>query len=91
MLSGRDVVIPGQVVERIQSTTEEFTLRIVNQLHSKVPDFRIAPTIFCGGGAALLKPYLEELGQFGMMDFIDEIHANALGYERIAEMTMGKG
>ncbi|MBR1635979.1 MAG: ParM/StbA family protein [Lachnospiraceae bacterium] len=91
VLSGRDVVIPGQVMERIQSTTEEFALRIVNQLHSKVPDFRIAPTIFCGGGAALLKPYLEKSGQFGMMDFIDEIHANAVGYERIAEMTMGKG
>ena len=91
VLSGRDVVIPGQVVERIQSTTEEFALRIVNQMHSKVPDFRIAPTIFCGGGAALLKPYLEKSGQFGMMNFIDEIHANAVGYEKIAGMTLGKG
>ena len=89
VLSGRDVVIPDAVVERIKRTTEDFALRIVNQLHSKVADFRIAPTIFCGGGATLLKPYLEATGQFGRTDFISEIYANAVGYEKIAEMSLG--
>ena len=88
VLSRRNVVIPEEIVERIRKSTEDFALRIVNQLHSKVPDFRIAPTIFCGGGASLLKPYLEKTGQFGKTDFISEIHANAVGYEKIAEMSV---
>ena len=88
VLLGREVVIPEDIVCRIKQTTGDFAARIVNQLHSKVPDFRIAVTIFCGGGAALLKPYLESTGQFGKTDFIPEIQANAVGYERIAEMSM---
>lgn len=89
VLSGRDVVIPDAVVERIRRSAGDFAARIVNQLHSKVPDFRIAPTIFCGGGATMLKPYLEATGQFGKMDFISEIYANAIGYEKIAGMSLG--
>ena len=37
----------------------------------------------------LLKPYLEKTGLFGMTDFISDIHANAIGYEQIAELVMG--
>lgn len=87
---GREVLAPEEVIQRVKKETAEWAVRIVDQLHSKVADFRFAPTVFCGGGAMLLKPYLEETGMFGMTDFIPDIHANASGYEEIAGMLLGE-
>lgn len=89
LMPGREVLAPEEVIQRVKKETGEWAVKIVNQLHSKVADFRFAPTIFCGGGAMLLKPYLEKTGLFGMTDFISDIHANAIGYEQIAELVMG--
>ena len=47
---GREVVAPGEIVQRVKKETAEWAVRIVDQLHAKVPDFRFAPTVFCGVG-----------------------------------------
>lgn len=86
---GREVVAPGEIVQRVKKETAEWAVRIVDQLHAKVPDFRFAPTVFCGGGSGLLKDYLEATGLFGMTDYIPDIHANVIGYEAIAGMMLG--
>lgn len=57
---------------------------MINLLHSKVKDFRTAPTIFMGGGVKLLKPFIQESNMFGKTYFIEDIKANAAGYEIIA-------
>lgn len=85
---GREVIAPDEVVSRIRQETTAWAEKIVDQLHSKVPDFRFAPTIFCGGGSILLAPYLEATGMFGVTEYIEDIHANAVGYEEIAKMYM---
>ena len=85
---GREVIAPDEVVSRIRQETNAWAEKIVDQLHSKVPDFRFAPTILCGGGSILLAPYLEATGMFGVTEYIEDIHANAVGYEEIAKMYM---
>lgn len=84
----REVIAPEEIILRVKQETMSWAVKIVDQLHTKVPDFRFAPTIFCGGGSGLLKPYLEQTGLFGMTDYIPDIHANAAGYEEIARMIM---
>ena len=54
---GREVIAPDEVVSRIRQETTAWAEKIVDQLHSKVPDFRFAPTILCGGGSILLAPF----------------------------------
>lgn len=85
---GREVIAPDEVVSRIRQETTAWAEKIVDQLHSKVSDFRFAPTILCGGGSILLAPYLEATGMFGVTEYIEDIHANAVGYEEIAKMYM---
>lgn len=85
---GREVLAPEEVIKRVKQETAVWAVKIVDQLHAKVPDFRFAPTVFCGGGSGLLKPFLEQTGLFGMTDFIPDIHANAAGYEAIAKMLL---
>ncbi len=78
------------VEKRIDKTAMEFTTELVNQLHSKVGDFRVFPTIFMGGGSLVLKDYLDNSKMFGITYYIDDITANAVGYERIAEALIGQ-
>lgn len=85
---GREVLAPEEIIMRVKQETAEWAVKIVDQLHTKVPDFRFAPTVFCGGGSGLLKPFLEQTGFFGMTDYIPDIHANATGYEAIAHMIL---
>ena len=85
---GREVLAPEEVIKRVKQETAAWAVKIVDQLHAKVSDFRFAPTVFCGGGSGLLKPFLEQTGLFGMTDFIPDIHANAAGYEAIAKMLL---
>ena len=85
---GREVLAPEEVIKRVKQETAAWAVKIVDQLHAKVSDFRFAPKVFCGGGSGLLKPFLEQTGLFGMTDFIPDIHANAAGYEAIAKMLL---
>ena len=78
-----------RITARIDKTCETFTTELINQLHSKISDFRVYPTIFCGGGALALKKYIDKSGAFGIVDYIDDIHANAVGYETITKMQLG--
>ena len=93
-LNGRKIAlapdIADKIHDRIDKTAEQFTIDLVNQLHSKVPDFRVFLTIFCGGGAMALKKYLDKTGMFGVTDYITEINANAIGYQQIAQMQLSQ-
>lgn len=86
---GKETILDFEITEKIRKETAEWASLIINQLYAKVPDFRIAPTIFSGGGSLLLKPYFVESGVFGKIDFIQQINANAIGYEEIAKIECG--
>ena len=92
-LSGKKIAlapdIEEQISSRIKKTADDFARDIVNQLHSKVSDFRVFPVIFCGGGAIALKQYLEKTKAFSITHYITEINANAVGYQQIAKMSLG--
>lgn len=80
--------LAGDISARIEKTAESFANELVNQLHSKVPDFRIYPTVFMGGGSIALKKYLEKTKAFGVTDYILDVSANAVGYQTIAKMSI---
>ena len=40
----------------------------------------------CGGGALLLEKYIKESGMIGESIFIDDLSANAKGYEKMAKV-----
>lgn len=84
VLMKEENVLPGEIVSRIRELTKEWTLKVINELHPYVPDFRIGPTVFCGGGTGLLKEYLKESKAFGVTEYINDIKANAIGYQMIA-------
>lgn len=92
-LAGKEIAlapdIANQIYQRINVCKEAFATELVNQLHSKVADFRVYPTIFCGGGAAALKEDLINTKAFGIVEFIEDIKANAAGYEQLTHIKLG--
>lgn len=92
-LSGKNVILPPDEAEaikdRIDKIAMDFTTELVNQLHSKVPDFRTTAIIFSGGGAMALRKYLEKTKAFGFTYYIEDINANAVGYQQLAKMQLG--
>ncbi len=90
ILKNKKTVLPEEIVTFVKERAKGWTTKIINELHPYVPDFRINPTIFLGGGSQTLKEYLETSKEFGMTEYIEDIKANAIGYEIIAEMKEEK-
>lgn len=84
----KKTLLDEEIIQAINREAADWAEYIVNEFHSKVPDFRGSMTIFTGGGSALLKPHLIATGQFGRYEFIESINANAIGYETLTEMIL---
>ena len=50
-------------------------------------DLRTGLTIFTGGGAILLRRFIENTGKVGRSLFVTDINANARGFERLYQTT----
>lgn len=85
-LKGERTVLPEDVKKIIVEKKEEWVKDMINRLHPYVPDFRINPTVFLGGGSILLKKQLQESPEFSLTEFIEDTKANAIGYQTIAEL-----
>lgn len=83
--SGISPKIKELVITQIKRWSEE-TFR---QLHSRKVNYEFVPSFFMGGGAGLINRYSEN--QPEMITFIDDIRANAAGYELLANSVEKRG
>lgn len=91
VLAGKNnYILDIEIEDKIKEEAERWTCKIVDQLHTKIADFRNAPTIFLGGGSTLLKEYLSNNAAFKEKIFNENISANAVGYEQIALMELSE-
>lgn len=63
---------------------------IINKLHAYVPDFRTNPAVFPDGCSLLLKQQIENASDFKYIEFIEDIRANAIGYEKMTALHIQK-
>lgn len=85
VLKNKKTVLPENIVSFITAEAKNWVSKIINELHPFVPDFRINPTVFLGGGSKVLKKYIDASEEFGTKEYIEDIKANAIGYQKIAE------
>ena len=64
----------------IQSKAEQFAHEMVAEITQAGLDLREHQTLFVGGGAVLLKKYINNSGLVAKPDYIDDVQANAKGY-----------
>lgn len=81
---GLDEVVP--VVERC---AHEFVSDLLSALRERQLELRAGPVIFVGGGAILLKRYIERSGKVAHPLFVEDIRANVKGYEQLYRLPHG--
>lgn len=85
VLSDKEIMLPDEIKATIREAAKLHAKDILDQLRELQVDLRANPAIFMGGGGILLKPFLEKSPLVVKADFIEEPHANAIGYEMLAK------
>jgi plasmid segregation protein ParM len=75
--------------EIIRSECEAFIDRLVNSIRERRYNLKTTPIVFVGGGAAMVRNFGRfDKENFAGVSYIDDIKANAKGYERLTEMAL---
>jgi plasmid segregation protein ParM len=90
IIFGKQPVFQGEGISKIvNETTIRFTQNLLSQVAEHGFELRLNPTVFCGGGAILLKQFLEE-NNTGYTEIIEDSCANAKGFEMLAKQKLLK-
>lgn len=90
VLADRPTVLPDTVKDFIREEAKKHAEDILDNLREQGIDLKANPAIFAGGGALLLKPYLEESTKTQLVEFLPDVSANAVGYTILANGILRK-
>ena len=81
VIRNQTTVLPGEVQQLIRSMTADFLAEFYNFLRERGIDVSTSKCVFAGGGSLLLRGMIERGNKVAFPIFIEDIHANAIGYE----------
>lgn len=80
VIKSEPTILPGEVQMMIRKMASDFLDEFYNFLRERGIDVKTSKCVFAGGGSILLRTLIERSGKVGFPIFIDDIHANAVGY-----------
>ena len=90
VLTGQNTVLDGEVQNTIRKEVEKYAADMLNKLRELQVDLRTNPAIFAGGGAVLLRPFIQASSLISTVEFEPDTKANAYGYELLAQAQLQK-
>ena len=81
IIRGKYDFYEGKIVQAVLGEVQAYARDLLSSLRERGVDPRSTYMIFLGGGSILLKPFLEQTGMLNRYRFIEDIHANAKGYD----------
>lgn len=78
-----------EVAERVERGAQEFVNDLLSGLRERMLELKSGKVIFTGGGAILLRRQIEASGKIGESVFVEDINANAKGYDLLYRMQHG--
>jgi len=87
ILSGRSVQGLQEVVPAVERCAQEFVSDLLSALRERQLELRTAPVVFVGGGSILLKRHIQKSGKVAHPMFVEDIRANAKGYETLYKLS----
>ncbi len=90
VLSGKPTILKEDIQQYIKEEAEKHAENILDNLREQGIDLKANPAIFAGGGALLLKPFLEKSTKTEVIEFLPDISANAVGYTLLAKGALRK-
>lgn len=86
ILTGKSNSFKPELVHIVELQAQEFINDLFSTLQERMLDLRIGKVVFVGGGAILLRKQIEASGKVSDALFIDDINANAKGYEFLYQL-----
>ena len=80
MIQGEHTDYEKPVIRMVQEMTKTYVDDLLGTLRERGLDLKTGCVVFIGGGAMLLRKYLESSDKVGKSVFIEDICANAKGY-----------
>ena len=81
ILEGKTGFYPEMVVRTAENMVRNFVTDLLNSIRERGIDTKSTYTVFIGGGSILLKRFLEQSSRLNQFQFIEDIYANAKGYD----------
>lgn len=81
ILKGQGTSYPLNVASLVEQMAQDFVNDMINRLREQMLDLSAGVVVFVGGGAILLQKQIENSGKIGKAMFVEDIQANARGYE----------
>lgn len=81
ILRSEDQDAAPEVIALAEREAQEFINDLLSGLRERMLELKSGKVIFLGGGATLLRRQIEASGKIGQAIFVEDINANAKGYE----------
>lgn len=89
VLNGNGCSLAPETKEIIQRNGRSYTERILSAIMEAGFDLRAIPCVFMGGGSAIIKRHVAPQDGLCRAFYLQDVHANAAGYERIVGQMSG--
>ena len=89
VLNGNGCSLAPETKEIIQRNGRSYTERILSAIMEAGFDLRAIPCVFMGGGSAIIKRHVTPQDGLCRAFYLQDVHANAAGYERIVGQMSG--
>ncbi len=87
ILNGEHTACVPELVALVKRETEAFIEDLFSSMRERMIDLRSGQVVFIGGGAILLRRFIENSGKVGQAIFMEDIRANAKGYELLYQVA----
>jgi plasmid segregation protein ParM len=84
------LVLPTNIIESILMYAKQHSDMIIDELRENMVELKANPVIFIGGGAILLKPFIEKSSMIVKAEYVLDEKANAKGYALLAAHQLKK-
>lgn len=81
VIKGEPTILPGEVQMTVRNMANQFLVEFYNFIRERGIDVGTAKCVFAGGGSLLLRNMIERGNKVAFPVFIEDIHANAVGYD----------
>ena len=87
ILLGTEVQVPFGVATVVDRLAQEFIADLLSALRERQLELKSGPVIFVGGGSILLRKQIQKSGKVSNPLIVEDIRANARGYEVLYKLS----